>query len=177
MYKEHDRESSCRTRVEEWELKLAEKVASAFDTEEQEELTAELNRKLAELKSSPPSHIKDWKSYLAKFLYNKASNWARDSRLRSKKHLPLGPEDHSENADEEKLSLESLLPAVEENPDERVAFAEVWDEMDPQLRDLWMALEAEGGNQAKAAKRLRKHRNTVILWLKKLQELLKRHGF
>ena len=177
MSGKHGRETSCSSKVEEWELELAEKVAKAFDIEDPEELTAELCRKIADLKNHPPSNVKDWKKYLAKFLYNKASNWVRDSRLRSRKHLPLGPADLSVDADDEALSLESILPSIEESPEDKAAFKEVWDEMDPQLRELWLALAEEGGNQGKAAKRLGKHRNTVILWIRKIKDLLERHGF
>lgn len=175
MTRKHDRETSCRIEVETWELEKIERVANDFDVEDREELAAELRRKLLDLKRNLPPDIRDWQKYLNKFLYNKASNWVRDWRLRAGKHLPLASSESTD--DVESLPLESLLASAEESPEEIVAFAEVWDDMDPQLKELWEVLAEEGGSQIKAAERLGKHRNTVKAWIKRIKELLSKHGF
>jgi hypothetical protein len=76
--------------IEPWEFDLIRKVARAFRTTEREDLEAELARKTLQLKRKEPTEIRDWKAYLAKFLFNKASNWIRDSRVKENKIAPPG---------------------------------------------------------------------------------------
>ena len=148
------------------------RVAEAFRTAERDELEAELARRLLVLKESPPSDIRNWESYAIKFLYNKASNWVRDNRASDARHAAF--------ADGEEKSLfphEAFLASSDSDRDLQIAFAGIWEELDPELRFLWEVLLEEGGNQARVARRLGKHRNTVRLWICRIRQLLKRHGF
>jgi DNA-directed RNA polymerase specialized sigma24 family protein len=154
--------------VEDWELDLIRKIASRFRTTERDELEAELAKKLADLKSRPLSGVRHWQAYLAKFLFNKASNWIRDSRVRENKSTPL-PDEHFE------ASIFRESAATDENLP--IAFRRVWNEIDPDLRRFWQILLAENGNQVATAKRLGVHRNTVRLWIRRIQHTLNRHGF
>ena len=160
--------------VERWELELVRKVAHVFRTHEREELEAELTRKLLVLKENPSKDIRNWKHYVTKFLYNKASNWVRDARTRDSRYLRV-----VDMADEESVMgfiSENFLAAPEPNDDLAITLAEVWNQLSPELRSLWTYLVEEDGNQIAAAFRLHKHRNTVRLWIRKIQTILRRHG-
>ena len=161
--------------VEPWELELVRKVASVFRTHEREELEAELARKLLELKRSRPQDIRDWRRYVAKFLYNKAANWVRDTRARAHRHIPLVGS--REDAAFEPLVTENDLPSLEPDVSLNLSLARIWAELEPELRTLWWILVEEGGNRVAAARRLGKHRNTIRLWIQMIRAVLKRHGF
>lgn len=162
--------------IEAWELDLVRKVAKAFRDCEQDELTAELASRLLELKSKPPTGIKNWRAYLAKFLYNKASNIVRNWRLRDSRSISF---QQPEEFDDDSImgSLDALL-AHDDRPEKlRQEFSGAWGSLAPELRELWEVLVEEEGCQGAAAKRLGKHRNTVALWLRQIREVLKAHGF
>jgi RNA polymerase sigma factor (sigma-70 family) len=169
------RAKHSRAEIESWELELVRKVARAFRTTEKEDLQAELAGKLLTLKNRSPSGIRDWKAYATKFLYNKADNWIR--RWRASEHKKVALLETTEEAVSEPYVSKVVLEAPPREPDLQIAFNRVWDELDPQLRALWeMLLEAKG-NQTGVARRIGKHRNTVRLWVRKIQQLLKYHGF
>lgn len=159
-------------RVEAWELEMIAKVASAFRTSDREELEAELARKLCELKSRAPSGIRDWKRYLAKFLYNKASNIIQSWRTHQIK------EQSYEISDEIDFLSDPLdrLACTALDWDTALNFDCIWQHLDPELRRFWQVLLEEGGNQTSVAKRLNKHRNTVKLWIKNIRMLLENSG-
>ena len=159
--------------VQSWELQLISKVALAFRTDDRDELIGELARKLAALKAHRPPGIRIWKAYLAKFLYNKASNWVRDDRARRKREATF------ESAQElTRCPSDVHLPAGDANhSDLTLALVAVWGHLDPELRRFWRILLEENGNRIAAGRRLRKHRNTVSLWIKRIQTVLRRHGF
>lgn len=161
--------------IQSWELELISKVARRFSTTEREELEAELARRLLHLKRHLPRGIRDWKAYLAKFLFNKSANWVRDQRAREKRKLSL-VETREEMFDEIGLGG-AVLVSSKPDDDLRTAFSDVWKELDPELRLLWEVLLEERGNQTRVAQRLGKHRNTVRLWLRRIRETLAYHGF
>lgn len=158
-----------------WELELIGKVVKRFRTSERDDLQAELARKLLALTVEPPSQVRNWRAYVAKFLLNKAANWVRDERARQHRHGPI------ENA--ETAGVPSAPLAAENwgspEPDAHlsVAFARLWDELDPALKRLWQVLAEERGNQVRAARRLGKHRNTVRHSIRKIRAIARRHGF
>ncbi len=154
-------------KVETWELDLIRKVAGAFRTHEREELEGELARKLLDLKSRPLVDIRDWQAYLAKFLYNKSANWIRDARAREKRaeSLPDGPDGPL------------VFSAEGPQDDFGIAFQDLYNVLDPELRRLWQVLIEENGNQVAAARRLGKHRNTIRHRIEKLKRILAMHGF
>lgn len=156
--------------VEAWELEMIAKVASAFRTAQKEDLKAELARRLCQLKARKPAGIRDWKRYLAKFLYNKASNIIRSWRMREIKEQPY---DVSDEIDFNNDAL-NWLACVGPDRETALDFERIWQNIDPELRRFWQVLLEEGGNQTSVAKRLNKHRNTIRLWIKNIRALLKR---
>jgi DNA-directed RNA polymerase specialized sigma24 family protein len=149
------------------------KVAQAFRTDS-EELEAELASKLCELKSRKLYGIRDWKRYLAKFLYNKASDFVRRRRLSESKmerYQVLGemawPEQH--------FALEPHEGSATDDLDPMIDFARMWRTLDPELQRFWQTLLEEGGNRTRTAKRCGKHRNTVRLWIEEIRSLLEKH--
>src|SRR5206468_2936296 len=113
--------------------------------------------------------------YLAKFLYNKAANWVRDWRAREKKSAFLA--EAGEDRGAEALASGAAFRSREENVDLAIVFTKLWNELDPHLRLLWNMLAEEQGNQTQVARRLGKHRNTVRLWVRRIKQILERHGF
>ena len=140
MSKEHDSKASSRWGVQSWELEMVKNVCRAFRTEEPEELEAELARKLAELKGRTPLGIRTWDAFLAKFLYNKASNWVRNARNR---HRINGVLSLTIARGVTGISGRSLF----EECDLRIALIAVWKELDPERQRFWEFLAGERGNQ------------------------------
>lgn len=161
-----------RTEITPQEFDLIAKVARAFRTAEGDELQAELARRVLDLKTKPISHIRDWKAYLAKFLYNKASDWVRAQRSRERRQLSI------DAGDEEEGRASAKEPREQREPDPLLAPAllAVWEELDPNLRRFWEALVEAGGNQSVAARRLGIHRNTARSWRRRIVETLRAHG-
>lgn len=150
-----------------WERNLASVIARKFELLEPEELEAELIRTVLDLKARAPPHVRDWEKYLAKALHNRANNWNRNRRDKAKRETVL-PE-----PDQEALHFFSVNEADLES---QVAFADVWRELGPELTELWELLIETRGNVTEVARRLGKHRNTVRLWIRKIQQVLIHHG-
>lgn len=127
-----------------------------------------MGRKLIELKRLKPAGIRDWRAYVTKFFYNKAANWVRDHRAREKRYVPL--------PDAETFFAGAGLSESSES-DFSLAFKEAWLDLPKDLQTLGQILLEEDGNQVAVAKRLRKHRNTVRLWIRKIKQHLGRQGF
>ena len=142
--------------IEQWEFDLIRKVANRFETTEREDLEAELALILFRLKASRPASIQNWKSYLAKALLNKASNWIRDGRARQNRNVPLLA------AGEEELGAgfitEEGVPGLEVDDDLQLALKLLSNELGPDLLRLWELLIEENGNQLAVARRLGMHR-------------------
>lgn len=169
------KQGACSSSGIEWELDLIRKKASTIRTREREELEAELARRLIVLKGLSQSHIRHWETYVKGFLHNKTANWVRDWRARDARKVTIVELDEEES---EGYLATGLSPSsVEENLDLRIAFAAMWQELGPELRAVWETLDEERGNQTAVARRLGKHRNTIRLWIRKIHEILKRHGF
>jgi DNA-directed RNA polymerase specialized sigma24 family protein len=161
--------------IESWELDLIRTVARKFRTTERDDLEGELGRKLLVLKGQPRGHVRNWEAYVWRFLWNKASNWVRDHRLREAKNVGLSEERPAREWEEPAGS--HVPSAPDDKPDVRIAFAHAWQELDTELRRLWETLLEERGNQARVARRLGMHRNTVRLWSQKIRRILGKHGF
>ncbi len=173
--REPTQESDSRATIEAWELEQIRLAAGRIRTSHRDELEAELARKLLALKIQQRSDIRNWKFFLAKFLRNKASNWIRDQRAREAKTFPLATSRGDE--DDQGAGLAETLPSYEPDQNRRIAFRSAWDKLDPDVRLLWRILLEENGNQVQVARRLGLHRNTVRFRIKKIQQILKRHGF
>jgi DNA-directed RNA polymerase specialized sigma24 family protein len=154
--------------VEPWELDLLRKVSAAFRTHDREELEAELARRLLVLKTGNLRGIRDWKAYVAKFLYNKAANWIRDTRARDRRMATLAEDPGAHIMIGHNTGCEDDVP---------LSVRAVYQDLDPELRRLCQVLVEESGNQVAAARRLGKHRNTIRLWVRKIEQVLQRHGF
>lgn len=157
-------------------MALVRAIAGRFRTSERDELEAELARRLLALKSSKPKGVRSWEHYVAKFLFNKASNWVRDQRLREKKSVDLDSSTQTDDALARTPNLLDVLASAEPDIDLRLALTEVLQELDPELRAFWELLVRENGNQLQVARILGKHRNTIRHWLKRIEQILMRHG-
>ena len=157
------------------ELKLLKKVARQFRTQDREYLETELLRKLAELKSKPKRHVRQWRNYLWTTLRNHAANFMRDRPMIHKTHLD--PVESGAQDPEQDHASGIVLPSLEPSLDRQVSFSEVWQELDPDLRLLCELIEEKDGNQVAIARRLRKHRNTIRLWIGRIRKVFKRHGY
>jgi hypothetical protein len=154
-------------------MDLLRNIARRFRTPDRDELEAELARKLVALKVKAPADIVDWRAYIAKFFFNKASNWIRDERARAARRAdPPGGIDEDEHTDTAARAIDRSNPAPELAP----ALAAVWHELSPLLRNLWIVLLEENGNQVRVGQRLNRHRNTVRAWTRKIQDVLMAHG-
>lgn len=162
-----------RAKIEPQEFELIAKVVRAFRTPERDELQAELAKRLLDLKHRAPAGIRDWNAYLAKFLYNKASNWVKSARIRERRQRSLDqpdPQDPSERIREPPEPRET-------EPGAAMALAQLWEELSPELRQFWTVLLEERGNQSAATARLGMHRNTARAWRSDILKVLNRHGF
>jgi DNA-directed RNA polymerase specialized sigma24 family protein len=155
-----------------WEYELIAKVARRFRTSDRNDLEAELARKLLVLKNEKLSNIRNWRAYLAKFLYNKAANWVRDERARQRRKVDIEAAEESTTSD---FLLDTIRRSPEPDNDLRIAFAPLWNGLDPELKRLWQVLVDEDGNQTRVARRLHKHRNTVRLWIQKIKRTIAKH--
>jgi len=156
------------------ELKLLREVARQFRTEEREYLETELLGKLAQLKSKPKRRVRQWKNYLWTALWNHAANFLRDRPRIHKIHID--PVETGAEAEQDHAAG-IVLPFLEPSLDRQVSFAEVWEELGPKLRRLCAMIEEKGGNKTAMARRLRKHPNTIRLWIGQVRKVLKRHGY
>jgi len=160
--------------VESWEREILKSVAQRIDTGERDELEAELLLELLRLKSRSLPRARNPKAFLRSALRNRAVDWIQEQQAEQKRTTSLDqPIDPSPDAP----TLQDVLPAGGAELDSQIAFIRAWNELDPELRAMWKLLLEERGNQAAVAKRLGKHRNTVRLWLRRIQQILSRHGF
>jgi DNA-directed RNA polymerase specialized sigma24 family protein len=157
-----------RLRVEAWEIDVVKQVVHAYRTDS-EELEAELFRRLVDLKIKHQPRARDWKSFLARSLYNAANNFVRDKNLRENKIQSLEPDYEQDTAP----SLVELLAAPEEPIDLRIDLARLRAAISPQLREVYDLLSEEQGNISGVAKRLGRPRKTVDYWVQKLREFFK----
>src|SRR5262249_55736651 len=105
--------------------------------------------------------------YVAKFLYNKASNAVRNQRAKYTRNC-IVPE-------WAKASIQERFPA--DIVHDSIAFAHLWEQLDVELRVLWIVLLECGGNQSSAGRRLGKHSNTIAKRIRTIQQILESHGF
>ncbi|MBI4370393.1 MAG: sigma-70 family RNA polymerase sigma factor [Elusimicrobia bacterium] len=172
--KDSDRYGS--NRIESWEIELAQSVARSFRTFlEREDLEGELFKKLADLKSREHPHALNWRSFLAKSLYNAARDYIRLWKIRQRNISYLDFEFPSQEG-EGLSTLEEMLAAPPDSIDSRLEFEEVWSELSPEIKELWLLLAQEGGNQAAVARKLGKPVDTVKYWFKKIRRTFQKRG-
>lgn len=163
-----------RPQIELWEWDLLREVVRSFRDADPDELEVSLVGTLVDLKSRPPPGVRNWNSYLRAALCNKARNWFRDRRRRERKSTPIvAPGEEPPGG--RFVSEDSL--SVRENDELRVALKEVFQELDPDLRRLWIALDEENGSRVAVGRRLGLHPNTVRKRIGKIRQALQEHGF
>ena len=123
---------------------------------------------MLELKINHHGRVRNWRSFLARSLYNAANNFVRNRRVHEIRTQPLELEE-----EEGEPSLARVMAAPEEPLDLRLDLATIWQEMPPELEQLWELLLEEEGNTTAVAKRLNRPRKTVEYWVQKLRRLLK----
>jgi DNA-directed RNA polymerase specialized sigma24 family protein len=155
-----------------WEHCMIEKAALRIAPGDRDDFTAEMVRRLFELKRQDQKHIRHWKAYLGTLLRNEASDW----HSRSTRTIPI-----VETEDEIDAAgvLSAVLAFPEVDRDRSMAIAAVWKELRPELRRLCEVLMRSDvdGKHARAARILGIHRNTVRIWSTKIREVFERHGF
>jgi hypothetical protein len=159
--------------IEPWEFQLIAQVARRFRTTDRDDLEAGLARKLLVLKTQSLSNIRHWRAYVAKFLYNKAANWVRDERSRQRRKVDL--EAGKEGTTFDLHLLETIRPFAESDTHLRIAFARLWNDLDPAMKRFWQVLAEENGNQTQVGRQRHKHRNTVRLWIRKIKQVMAKH--
>ncbi len=157
-----------------WEVLLVKRVVRSFRTRERDELEAELFARLLELKSRVPSNIQNWERYVARFLFNKATNVVRNWRAWEQRIVPAF-EDLESSAGGALLIKEKEALGYEDTERRRIIL-ETWSELGPKFRNLWLLLVEANGNRQLVSKRLGRHRNTVRLWIDYIRERLTERG-
>jgi len=163
-----------RLPIQRWELDLIRALVRGTGEREADELEAQLAQTLADLKCRTPPGIRNWKAYLREALRNKARNWFRNRRRRVRGEVPILAA--GDEAPQGTWISEESLPTREAH-DLRIALAQLWEKLDPDLRDLWTLLADENGNQAAVSRLLGLHRNTVRRRICQIRAALGRHGF
>lgn len=163
---------SDRLRVEAWEMELARRIAGSFRPGD-EDLMAELFKRLVEVKAKDLSSIRDWRAFLAQSLYNAAKNFIRhEDARRCAIFLPFG----DEAAEDEPSYRAPKLIAPEDPLESRLDLGRAWEALTPEMRELAQLLLEEEGRTNSLAKRLGRPRKTVEYWIRKLRTVLKNHG-
>ena len=158
-----------------WERELVKTIAARIRTTDRDDLESVLAIHLWELKKRFASAARSWKAFARTALRNKAANWIRDRQLAEKRATSL--EKLTEDGADEGPTLTGLLIFQEADIPTQAALSRVWDDLDEGLKRVWALLLEEDGNQARVARRLGKHRNTVRLRIRQIREFLEQHGF
>jgi DNA-directed RNA polymerase specialized sigma24 family protein len=161
-----------RLRVEVWEMELARRIAGAFRTRD-EDMEAELFKRLVEIKARQLSTVRNWQAFLAQALYNAAKNVIRhDDVVRHHTGFSIDDDAYAERPS----GLSRRLAATEDTIDLRLQIARVWATLTPEMRELAELLHEEEGKISAVAKRLKRPRKTVEYWIEKLRNVLKKGG-
>ena len=161
--------------IQPWESALVKEAARRIRTTERDQLESELSLHVVLLKRRQLRGIRNWAAFLRKALHNKARNWIRDHQARQQKMVSLDEPPKAGLRDAS--AWHDIVQAAVPDPDLRIAFRRAWGELGPELRTLWRLLLENKGNQVEVARLMGKHRNTVRLWIRRIQTVLRRHGF
>src|SRR5262249_54310880 len=133
----------------------------------------ELLIKLADIRAKK-KRARNWKNYLWIALRNHALNLIQ--RSFHPETVPVDPVDALESDDVTEFIREISLPEKPTEPERALAIKFALLEFNPRLLLLWKTLRACDGSQLLAAKRLRKHPNTIAYGVAQIRKILKRHG-
>jgi DNA-directed RNA polymerase specialized sigma24 family protein len=155
---------------EEWEEATIRYWCSRVkEPTEQEDLTAELRRKLLLLRAEHRRGIRYPKAYVRTAIGNAAKTWLK-RRSTARRELPLEypPLDAGEQPIVGELDCDE--------GDFGIALHSFWEDLEPELQRFLAVLEEKKGNLSAAAKNLRIHRNTAALWRAKIRAAARKHG-
>jgi DNA-directed RNA polymerase specialized sigma24 family protein len=159
-------------RVEAWELDLATRIAGSYRPGDQD-LRAELFKRLIEIKANRRSTIRNWQAYLAQSLYNAAKNFFRREDALRRRAGFSSTDDAPDDYGLPDRGRELIAP---EDPIEtRLYLDKIWRDLIPEMRELAQLLLEEEGNASLVAKRLGRSRKTVEYWIRKLRTILKKN--
>ncbi len=159
--------------IEKWEWLLIKELIRQLGSEEPDYLETKLLIKLTDIKTKK-KRARTWRNYLWRALRNHALNLIE--RSFHPKTVPVDPVEAFDSDDVTEFIREITLPAKTTDPDQALALKRALAELSPRLRHLWQTLKACNGSQLAAAKRLRKHPNTIAYGVAQLRQILKRHG-
>ncbi len=152
---------------------MATRIAGSYRPGD-EELAAELLKRLVELKAKKFTGIKNWQAFLARSLYNAAKNFIRHEDL-LRRHITTFETEDKTDAGVSAL-LKRNLAVPEEPLDWRVDLHRVWKALTPEMRELATLLFEEEGNTSSVAKKLGRPRKTVEYWIQRLRTFLRNRG-
>ena len=167
----HDFDSSPT--LEDWEYMLVRSVAARIRTTEREDLESVLAIHLLEIKTRFGTSARNWRAFATTSLRNKASNWIRDRQLLEGRLVSLEPKG---TEDSREVGADERSPRADGDATVTLAVHLARAELGHHLTAVWDVLVEANGNQVEAARRLRVHRNTIRLWLRKIRNTLNRHG-
>ena len=158
-------------RIEEWEWKLVKELVRQTRPEDPDYLETKLLVKLTRLKATTES-VRNWEDFLWISLRNHGLNIVR--RLSKMKTVSIDSRAPVPSA--ATLIRELAMTETAHDPEKQNAMGAALQDFTPKLRRLWDALKRCKGNQTAAARRMRKHRNTIRNWIKQMRPILERHG-
>jgi transposase len=147
--------TSFSSEFPDWERELIEKVAARFRDLDRQELEAELAATLLEEKRRRRAGISNWKGYLWKALYNRATTLVRKLRAQQRREMSLDL--HPGLADRLFDWEEAGLKGIES----REALSELRRKLDGASYALLKLWGQSGGNESLVARLSGKHRNTI----------------
>jgi transposase len=161
-------ETSFSPQVQEWELEHLKIVAARFPEMELNELAAELAVTLLALKRRRPAGIVNWKAYLTKALFHRASRIIKKWRIQRQREtsIELHPETSETLSDSDDLD-----PARRKS---RLSLSRIRRKLDAESYALVELLDKSNGNQSRVARLLGIHRNTIRNRLQKIRQALLR---
>jgi DNA-directed RNA polymerase specialized sigma24 family protein len=158
--------------IEKWELELIADFARRVERFDPGALEADLGLRWLLLRRRRPDLPRS-RHYLTRFLENKLRTWRQKRWQQNKKLLPLDPW----SAEEGFSPGDFAAPPDDTEGQQRAAALEQFREkLTPKLRRLFDLRAERKISQLAAARRLRRHPNTVRAWLKQIYDLLAAEG-
>jgi hypothetical protein len=168
-----ERRNVASAGIEAWEWALIKQLVRQLGSDDPDYLETELLIKFPEIKARQKRAL-SWKNYLWKALRNHALNLVE--RTFYPETVPVDPVEAFDPDEVTEVIREITLPEKTANIDHKLALERALADFSPRLRRLWRTLEACHGSQIAAAKRLRRHPNTIAYGVVQIRDIFKRHG-
>jgi len=152
--------------INDWDRRQIRQIVARFPQMDREEMEAELAVTLLELKHNRPVGVRDWRAYVATSLFHRAASLAKKWRAQWR---------HEVSIDTDPAVVEPLAFAPEPGPrpvDASVVLARIRHVLDAESYALLERLANSKGNQARAARELGVHRNTIRRRLRRIRQVL-----